>query len=77
MAMETAIPVSWEEPVANDNCGVESLNSNLIPGSSISESVQVIYTATDAADNETSCSTNQKVNSYHGEERARLLEFFT
>ncbi len=46
------IPVTWSEPYATDNCGVQSLSGNLASGSYFSEGTStIIYTATDNCGN--------------------------
>lgn len=50
-------PVSWIAPAASDNCGIASLTSNFIPGSTFPNGVTtVIYTATDVNGKVSTCS---------------------
>ena len=49
--------VNWTAPVANDNCGLQSLSSNFTPGTTFSPGVyNVVYTATDNCGNSSTCS---------------------
>lgn len=54
--------ITWEEPLATDNCGVSSFTSNYSPGDGFSNGTTVvIYTATDAAGNTSSATFNVTV----------------
>ncbi len=54
--------VSWTEPTATDNCGINSLTSSHQPGSTFSKGVTTVtYTAIDHAGNLQTCSFNVEV----------------
>ena len=56
-------PVNWSPPTASDNCPGVSLATTHLPYSVFDVGVtQVIYTATDASGNQTSCSFTVTVN---------------
>ncbi len=56
------IPVNWTAPIATDNCGTPSLNSNHIPGASFPIGITtVIYTAQDSEGNSSNCSFTVEV----------------
>lgn len=54
--------VSWSDPVTNDNCGIESLDSTFNPGSAFEGITTVVYTVEDISGNTASCSFTVTIN---------------
>ncbi len=58
-----AIIVNWTTPAITDNCGIPSVSVNFPSGSSFPVgTTKVIYTATDAKNNSSTCSFNITIN---------------
>ena len=55
------ITLTWSVPTASDNCGGVTLTSNLNPGVFPTGDTMVVYTATDASGNVTTCFFNVSV----------------
>ena len=57
--------VSWTEPTADDNCGIQSLSPDHSPGEMFSGTTTVTYTATDLHGNTATCSFDVTVLEYN------------